>query len=274
MLVVFCTFALYLFCGMNALFAVKSYLHYLLKAHRRGGYGIHSPFVFRLLSTVFYENTPYYCYRKIESMRTILLQNTQHIKVTDFGTGKYRKRRINDIARRSAKSPKYAQLLFRLANSNRSQTTLELGTCVGLTTLYLAAANRQGKVITLDGDETLCKIARSNFDQFGGANIESRDGLIDNELPSIVNNISQLDFAFFDANHTGEATQKYFELCLPKAHKNSIFVFDDIYRSKDMCAAWQKIKARENIRLAIDIYQMGIVFFNTDLIKQEYVVFF
>lgn len=259
---------------MVSTFAIKAYIHYRLKARHRKGYGIHSPFVFSLLNTVFYEQTPYYCYESIEQERDKLQNDTQEITISDFGSGAYKQRKIGNIAKQSAKRTKYAQLLFRLANSNHSQTILELGTCIGLTTLYLSAVNRSGRVISIDGDPNTCNIARNIFTQHKAHNIESVCDTIDQALPSILAGTDQLDFVFFDANHKGDATLKYFELCRPKAHKNSIFVFDDIYRSEDMQTAWQTIKSQTDIHLAIDIYEMGIVFFNTDLIKQEYIVSF
>jgi predicted O-methyltransferase YrrM len=259
---------------MNRTFAIKSYLLYLLRARHKKGYGIHSPFVFNLLNAVFYEPSPYYCYENIEDQREKLLCSKDLVDVTDHGTGGYTKRRICDIARRSVKRTKYAQLLFRLANSNRSSTILELGTCLGLTTLYLSQVNRNGKVVTIDADENLCRLAMDNFKALGADNIELRCGKVDDVLPGILEKLPALDFVFFDANHTKEATLNYFELCLPKAHKTSIFVFDDIYRSNEMSLAWQQITQHPDVRLSIDVFEMGIVFFNTDLFKQDYIVVF
>ena len=259
---------------MNRSFAIKSYLRYLFKAGHKKGYGIHSPFVYRLLNSVFYEQSHYYCYERIEDLRDELKHSSDTITVTDFGTRGYKERKISSIIKRSVKRTKYAQLLFRLANSNRSATILELGTCVGLTTLYLSQANRQGKVITIDADEAVCQIAKENFKQFYADNIEMHCGKLDEVLPEVLRTQPKLDFVFFDANHTKESTLKYFELCLPKVHKNSIFVFDDIYRSKEMNDAWRQIKQNTDIHLSIDIFEMGIVFFNTDLLKQDYIVVF
>ncbi|MBP1640879.1 MAG: SAM-dependent methyltransferase [Bacteroidetes bacterium] len=259
---------------MNRIFAIKSYLRYLIKAGHRKGFGIHSPFVFSLLNDVFYEQLQYYCYERIEGLREELGRTKDVILVTDQGTGGYKRRKIGDIVKRSAKRTKYAQLLFRLANSNRSETMLELGTCVGLTTLYLSQVNRRGKVITLDADEAVCVVARENFRQFYADNIELHCGRIDDILSKVLKAQQKLDFVFFDANHTQTATLNYFELCLPKAHKDTIFVFDDIHRNAGMYEAWMQICRNPEIRLSIDVYEMGIVFFNEDLVKQEYIVAF
>lgn len=259
---------------MNRTFAIKSYLLYLLRARHKKGYGIHSPFVFNLLNAVFFEQSPYYCYENIEELREKLRCSKELVDVTDHGTGGYTKRSVCDIVRRSVKRTKYAQLLFRLANCNRSSTILELGTCLGLTTLYLSQVNRSGKVVTIDADKNLCRLAMDNFKTLGADNIELCCGKVDDILPGILEKLPSLDFVFFDANHTQDATLHYFELCLSKAHKSSIFVIDDIYRSEEMSLAWQQIMQHPDVRLSIDVFEMGIVFFNTDLFKQDYIVAF
>jgi predicted O-methyltransferase YrrM len=259
---------------MNRSFALKSYFRYLRKARHREGFGIHSPFVFRLLNAVFYEKMIYYCYGPIEDLRGQLEQVDERVKLTDYGTGGYPVRSVADIAKRSVKRSKYAQLLFRLANFNCSQNILELGTCLGLTTLYLSAVNSQAKLVTIEGDEALCRLASGNFKRMRASNIDLRCGAIDDILPAVLTDFNRLDFVFFDANHTLKATLLYFEACLPKVHKDTIFVFDDIYRSQEMEQAWKTIRNHPKICLSIDIFEMGIVFFNTDLIKQSYIVAF
>jgi hypothetical protein len=113
--------------GMNRTFAIKSYLRYLAKAGHRKGFGIHSPFVFSLLNSVFYEKLQYYCYERIEDLRDQLTCEKAVVRITDRGTGGYKERTLGNIVKRSVKRTKYAQLLFRLANSNRSKIILDVG---------------------------------------------------------------------------------------------------------------------------------------------------
>ena len=100
--------------------------------------------------------------------------------------------------------------------------------------MYLASADFDSKVITMEGDPTLCKMARKTFKDNGFHNINVINGNIDSILAETVASVETLDFVFFDANHTKQATLNYFQTCLPKIHKNSIFVFDDIRWSADM----------------------------------------
>lgn len=259
---------------MNRLFAVKAYIYYRFKARHREGFGIHSPFVFKLLNDIFYEKSAYYCYESIEKLRHALLKNKEQIEVEDFGEGRYKVRTIASITKKSVKSIKYAQLLFRLSNMNSTHTMLELGTALGITTTYLASANTKAHVITIEGDRQLCNYAQKNFEQLKRTNISLYCGKIDDLLPGLLASIDQLDFVFFDANHTKEATLRYAAWCFPKTHSKTIFVMDDIHWSASMEEAWKIIKQDKRVRLAIDIFEMGILFFNTDITKQEYVVSF
>ena len=75
---------------------------------------------------------------------------------------------------------------------------------------------------------------------------------------------------FIDANHKSEAILRYFNLCLSKVHSNTVIVIDDIYWSSDMENAWKVIKNHPLVMSTIDLHQMGIVFFNSDLHKRHY----
>jgi hypothetical protein len=57
---------------------------------------------------------------------------------------------------------------------------------------------------------------------------------------------------------------------LPKLTENSIVVFDDIYWSDGMVLAWNEIKKHPKVTATIDLFQIGIVFFNKNLTKKEY----
>jgi hypothetical protein len=49
-----------------------------------------------------------------------------------------------------------------------------------------------------------------------------------------------------------------------------MFIVDDIYWSEDMELAWKMIKEHPKVTSTIDIFQMGIVFFNSHLHKKNY----
>ena len=81
----------------------------------------------------------------------------------------------------------------------------------------------------------------------------------------------KIDFFYL---HRKDATLRYFEQCLPLADKNSLFVFDDIHWSGEMESAWDTIKKHPQVRLSIDLFFIGLVFFRTEQPKQHFTIRF
>lgn len=246
------------------------YLHHLFTAKNTRGHGIHSPFVFQYVQNVIYEKHPFYIFKSIEQQRKKLLSDNSVINVTDFGAGVNRERKISKIAQKSLKRKKYAQLLYRTAVYFKSENILELGTSLGITTAYIAASSESAKVFTLEGCPQTAKVAKKIFDDLGLKNIDIIEGNIDHTLEDTLNKTSVLDLIFIDANHRYEPLLNYFVKCLEKVNANTVMFIDDIYWSDGMKTAWEKIKTNEKVTSTIDVFEMGIVFFNPVLNKKHY----
>ena len=250
------------------------YLFYRLKAKTR--HGTHSPFVYRLVDKVIYDFNAKKVYPTIENIRTGLLKDNRVITITDLGAGSHlnndRQKKISNIAANSLKSPKLAQLLYRLAADLQPENIIELGTCLGITTLYLQNAVPKAKVYTLEGCLETASIAKESFNKAALFNINLTTGNFDNTLPGIINGLDKLDFVFVDGNHQKQATLNYFEWCLPKVHENTLLIFDDIYWSEGMKEAWAEIKAHPKVTVTIDLFWIGLVYFKTDQAKEDFVI--
>lgn len=255
-----------------------SYLKYLLTA--RNEHSLHSPFVFELYTKVIQSKQQSADFEPIELLREQLLHNAAEIEVLDFGAGSKinntPQRRIKDIARNAEKPRKFAELLYRLVRNFQPQTIFDLGTSLGLTTLYLAKAKPDARLLTFEGCPETARIAQNNLDQVLGTNSQNQliIGNIDETLEMQVVDIKQIDFIFFDANHRYEPTIRYFETCLLKAHESSVFVFDDIHWSQEMEQAWHYIKAHATVTITIDLFFVGLVFFRKKQPKQHFVLRF
>ena len=112
---------------MKKLFQAVSAVKYCLTASHRKGFGVQSPFVFHLLNHVFFEKGKYYCYDKIEAIRTKFLSDKKVVQLVDYGTGKSRSRTVADIARKSVKS-KICTIAVSFGQFQSLRTILELGT--------------------------------------------------------------------------------------------------------------------------------------------------
>lgn len=256
------------------------YLKYWLTAENGKGHGIHSPFVYDFVTKVLNDFNTYYCYEPVEALRKKLKQDDTVLTLQDFGAGSrvhasYH-RKISAIANSSLKPRKFAQLLFRIINHYQPKNILELGTSLGITTAYLASANNNIPVITMEGAAAVAAIAQKNFLQLNIQNITVVEGNFDETLDKVLNEkLPIVDFAFIDGNHRKDPTIAYFTKLLPHIHEHSILVFDDIHWSEEMEAAWNLIKQHTAVTLAIDLFFIGIVFFRSEQkTKEDFVIRF
>ncbi len=252
----------------------KDYLLHRFKAKNR--HGIHSPFVYRLVDEVIYDFEAKKVYTDIENLRKQLLNDNRIITITDLGAGSHlnnnRRKKISDIAHNALKPPKLAQLLYRLAADLQPRNIIELGTCLGITTLYLQKAAPDAKVYTLEGCPETAGIAKETFKKAGINDVDLITGNFDDTLPAAIKNLKQLDVVFVDGNHQKDATLKYFEWCLLKVHENTMLIFDDIYWSEGMKEAWNEIKAHSDVTVTIDLFWIGLVFFKSGRVKEDFLV--
>ncbi len=228
-----------------------------------------------------YDDNAYYAFPHIEQQRTRLLHSTNRLQQTDYGTGaraskgkpSVAERPVAEVARRHLESPQTGALLFRLANymtttRHEPLTIVELGTSLGITTAYLASVSPQNTVWTYEGAEHAVEIAMDVWRKIGLTNITPVIGNIDETLP--LSDVKHIDLAYIDANHTYEATVRYFKQLLPAAGQDSIYVIDDIHHSPEMEHAWQEIQAMQQVTSTIDCYHLGLVFFNRHYLRKHY----
>lgn len=254
------------------IFLAKSFFKYYAKASTI--YNTDSKFILEFYEKVWQDNRNYYAFSELELYRRFLLNNHKDIEVTDFGAGSHvlgnkKIRKISHIAK-SSLSPKWeCELLFKLINWQLPQYKIEIGTSLGLSTLYQHLPNPKSSTFyTLEGCPNIAKIAGEKF-LYLKEKPQQVIGNFDNTLANVLAQIPRLDYAFIDGNHRYEPTMRYFHACMEKAHAQTILVFDDIYWSEEMTKAWEEICKDERIFLTIDLFKMGIVFVNPTQMKQK-----
>ncbi len=210
-----------------------------------------------------------------EALRSLLLQNKEELTYDDPGAGSAvmkNNRTIADLARISSTPPAYAALYSRLAKWINARYIIELGTCLGLTTLYLNGSER--KVYTFEGVPQLADLAQMHFEQFGASGIHIIRGNIDKTLRPTLENIPQVDFALVDANHLYQPTIHYTELLIKKAHNGTVIVIDDIHLNKEMETAWSDLRRHPLVYCSVDLFRCGMLFFSPSVNRQHVVLQF
>ncbi|MDU8885500.1 class I SAM-dependent methyltransferase [Yeosuana sp. MJ-SS3] len=253
-------------------YSLFAYIKFLTNSTKQ--HGVHSPFVFDVVTKCFYDKKQYFDYKELINYRNALLRSDLAIKITDLGSGskntKNNVRKISSIAKNSGSTLKRTKLLYRLVNYFHIKNILELGTSLGIATHAMNLANPQATITTVEGCPNISKFTKTNFEVIGLKNMMLINEDFDTLVPKLTNNA--YDLVFFDGNHQKQATLKYFNTLLSTVHNDSIFIFDDIYWSKDMTEAWQDIKQHPKVTITIDTFFWGFVFFRKEQAKEHFTI--
>jgi len=254
------------------IYRIKQYFKFLFRSTNQ--HGVHSPFVYNLVTKCFYDKKKYQEYTKIENYRKELLKNKSTIANTEIeaesSITKQQTQVISHIAKTISASKSRTKLLFRLVNYLECNSILELGTSLGVRSQAMSLGNPQGQITAIGGCPNISAFLNASFKQQHLDNIE----VINGNIPKITEGLKSntYDFVFFDDNHNKVETLKSFEALLPTTHNDTVFIFDAIHTSKSKTEAWEVIKQHPKVSVSIDTYHWGFVFFRTEQQKEHFTI--
>ncbi len=187
---------------------IKSYIKFLWNS--KNEHGVHSPFVFDLVTKCFYDKTKYPEYS--------LLKNNS----------------------------KRARLFFRIIRYFKPKTILEIGNPTELDTNLFSS-----EIILIE--------------DFEKNKVSKNDKTFDFRL-------STFDFIYFNQNESQKTTIAYFELLLPTITNDSVWIINDIHKSNENENTWDIIKKHPKVKVTIDTFHFGIVFFRVEQEKEHFVI--
>ena len=225
---------------------------------------------------------------KIELLRNKLSTSSTKVSIVDYGAGSLENsdlivkeiyegrvitRTIGETCQRNSISQLGAFLLFKLIRELKPSVCLELGTLLGISTAYQAAAlelNQHGRIVSIEGAKSLASLAKKNFEKLGlKERVMVRVGRFQDILQDVLREQKHIDFAFVDGHHTENATLKYFNLIYPFLSEDGVFVLDDISSSKGMARAWDTLTIDKRIKVSIDLHKLGICIISDSQEKRQ-----
>ena len=219
----------------------------------RGGHGVHSPFVFDLITTVIEEKKSYYCYERLSAVRKKLQKNCDKIKYNNHEFA------VNKYVKKFCFSEHDCRLLFRLANRFKPQTIYAQGSDMGLAPLYLTSWSERSDCVVFEPESSVAVVARNIVEKYSSASIEIH--VADN--PEFTG--KSIDFIVWN-----KITVDTFNKLLPSMNDNSIMIISGINSSRKNRDTWKRICAAPRVTVTIDHYSLGIVFFNPKLHRKTY----
>lgn len=252
----------------------KSFLTFLWNA--RGPHGVHSPFVYNLITVVLRDKQRSSRFHNIEQERKRLCKSQDILDVDDFGAGsrkhKTSQRVIGDIARTALQPASHAHAITLLARHSGAVTILELGTSLGITTAHLAASLPGSALHTIEGSNSIAEVARGIWNRAQLNSIDITTGSFANVLDTVLEKMPAVDFVIIDGDHRGDACLSYLNKILPFTSEHTVFVLDDIYWSPSMTEAWKKCVSDERFSLTLDFFDFGVLYQSKGRVKEHFVL--
>lgn len=253
-------------------YPIYAFFIYWLKKEDR--YSLQAPFIAALYQDLkTFLKDPSKQHQDLENVRHLLLNDHEVLEIEDYGEGskklkKQKFRKTSDITRHSTTGQKFSRIYQFFCSLTPALHVLELGTCVGINTLYLERAVK-GDLFSFEGAKALWLKAQQYRK---GQHTTYLLGDIREELPLHLQKRPIVDFALIDATHNYQGTTTYFKMLLPHLHEGSIIIIADIHWSKEMELAWNEIKIHQLVSLSLDFYECGVLFFKKGLAKSHYIL--
>ncbi|NDV78618.1 class I SAM-dependent methyltransferase [Dysgonomonas sp. 511] len=217
-------------------------LRILYKIRHHRGHGIHSPFVFNLITKVIEEKAPYHAY---DDIKEVLQRNgDKNLKLT-----------------------KANLLSFRLMNYFEAQNILEIGSGFGANTLCLTAHSADSICTCIETSEDKGRVAETLYSEWP-RNIKL---LKASELPFLD---KKQDCIYVDLNHFRLFKSDLIR-CLEYHSSEKTFIIVKGIRTNKRCQAlWKEIINMDGRTAVLDLFNIGILFFDKKLYKWSYQISF
>ncbi len=206
---------------------------------------------------------------RIEALRRRANRSTQPLpdrELVPEGRGPVvREITVGEACRAGSKSPEWCLLLFRLIRELRPAACLEMGTNMGISAAYQAAAMRlsgSGTLVSVEGQPDRADAARRHLTELGLGDVECVAGPFSAVLQGVLERHGPFDHVFVDGHHDGPATLGYLDQIAPHLRAPALLVFDDIEWSRGMRDAWTAIAGDPRLPLVVDLHKIGLTVFD------------
>ncbi|MDR0843909.1 MAG: SAM-dependent methyltransferase [Tannerella sp.] len=232
----------------------------------RNGHGVHSPFVFALITKVIEERSPYYFYEGAAIAWLQLQQNEQPVHIQKGGTT------VKKVAQKDCIPIKEGAFLFRLANYCHPLSLLTIGSSLGLIPFYLTGYASGLRCITLEREAELAAVADCLLKK-EHAPVEIYTGSYEEQLPKALSALGQVDCLYLEKELDAGMLNRFFEQCLPFMKDETICIVGGIHASSAKRQCWQNLCKHPRITVSIDLCTMGLLFLQPKLHQRTYKAF-
>ena len=270
-----------------AIYNIKKYLKFL--AASTNHHGVHSPFVYSLVTKCFYDKSHYQDYDVLTKYRKELSNSRHLLEVTNSSSGfnPYElgksKKSVQSMLRHSRTSKKMQRLLYRLGAFFKPEHVLELGTHLGMGTTAICLGAKPTQLITVEDCPETANYSQNQFKLWAKSqmvlkNIQTANNFFENFLKDRQDSNSDylttklFDLIYFSGQENGTTLMYYFETLKKYCHEKTVLIISDIHCSLDKSITWTQIIKDPKVSVSIDSYFCGFLFFHPTQAKEHFVI--
>jgi len=248
------------------LWRIFKYIQHLFCLKHRKGHGIHSPYLFEFLSRVVFNSEEVECPPMVRQEHRALKRD----HTPSGGEG----RSVKSFVQHSSVSEKQGKLLHRIADWFNPEMIVELGTGLGISTLYLATGSPGTPLHSIEGNTERATFAAQMVSRCALGPVSIHWGEMEEKLADILPLMPERFLAYVDGNHHFEPTVRYVRSLMERVGEEAVIILDDIYWSEGMYRAWKEIISWPETRVSIDLFHMGILLLRKDLHHESFKIKF
>lgn len=257
----------------NVAFSIVSYIRHQIKC--RGARWLHPPYLFHLYTSLQNRNTFQAILQRHQRRIKDLKKNNTPVQYVDVGAGAHGSKTQKSVAvlAKNALMPSHElHKILILTHLVQPDYFVELGTCLGETSLCLHKAFPLLPLVTLEGAAPLAAFARAQFLKENAKAIDLREGLFVDTLPMVLEAYAAKGRGMYliDGHHAFEPTLDYADLIFQRSAEGSVLIFDDIHWSPGMFRAWKRIQQHPKSITTITWFRSGWVFTDPYLTPGHY----
>lgn len=241
-------------------------IRYFLKARHRKGHGIHSPFLFRLITRVIENDGFFSAYslldaagENVQNMLRILEVDTRG-EQSATGTGTP----VPLIPKLHLLPPRFNKLLFRLVNDFGPRKIAFYGNTFGVTLLALALADKRIKLEA--------QVANSQARSFCKRLVEVYE--VDNITVKEIDAIFDSDFVVVQNPQNPVECNRILSQILGQNEFEGLVVLCGIHTSQKMEEVWNSYRTIQPVRISLDLFEIGIYICKKGLQREKFMLRF
>ncbi|MCD8044156.1 MAG: SAM-dependent methyltransferase [Tannerellaceae bacterium] len=231
----------------------------------RKGHGVHSPFVFRLITKVIEEKLRYYAYDDINLIRKKLHYSQEVVELIEGGAPVP----VSTLVRKYDLPGKEGELLFRLANYFKPTHIIQIAPGELYSTLYLNAYSVGTTTYILQEHNTLYALSRKLFPLLYGEGIHMIKGIGEDRLEAVLKEVPA-GLIYLDKIAETSRLEAIWQKILLFKKNHTVVVVKGVHENPIKKKFWKDICAHPETTVTVDLYKYGIVLFNKKLHKRTY----